>query len=1297
MATILLQAAGGVVGGLLGGPFGAMAGRALGALGGAAIDSRLFGPGTRRVEGPRLGASRLLDADEGGGIARLYGTARIAGQVIWATRFEETSQTERSGGKGGGSQPKTETTTYSYFGNVAIGLCEGPIAGIRRVWADGEELDLSNLTYRVHRGDAAQMPDPLIEAKQGAGLAPAYRGLAYIVFERLALESFGNRIPQIACEVIRPVGDLEGEIRAITIIPGASEHGLDPLAVRETLRPGEDRIVNRTVRHAPSDFEGSLDELQSLCPRLERAALVVGWFGTDLRAGSCEVRPGVEAAQRNESETWRVGGTARAGGHRISWSGGGPAYGGTPSDRGVIRAIRDLKARGLKVTLYPFLLMDVPAGNALPDPYGGPEQAAYPWRGRMTVERGSDRTAGARTAVERFVGKVAARDYAVAGDTITYQGPAEWSLRRMVLHQAHLALAAGGVDAFVIASELRGLTRLRDETGAFPFVSALMALAAEVKALLPDTKITYAADWSEYFGYRPADGSGDLFYNLDPLWAHPAIDMVGIDNYLPLSDWRIEDAGGASPDGAETPHDLGALGRGVAGGEYADWFYASEADRQARRRTPITDGAAGKPWVFRPKDILDWWRHPHVERRGGVETGGATAWVPSGKPIWFTELGCPAIDKGANQPNVFLDPKSSESLAPHFSTGTPDDLMQRRFLSAHLRHWDPAQPEFQDAGNPISPVYGGRMVEPSGVHVWTWDTRPYPAFPERADIWSDGANWRRGHWLTGRLGRAPVSELIRRLLAEHGFTEVDTSRVDALVGGYLVSGPGSARAELEELMRLCAISAHASGGRLVFTSLDRAAISRQLDVLAEETGDGSLIEQRRMEDSETAEEVVVGYSDPARAYQSAAAEALRSREAHPRKTTIELPVILDEGEARRFASAVLAREADGRDTIRFSASPTEIGLEPGDVVGLGAVPGRFLITRIEDGETRRIEARRIADAAREASDERGVAPAPVPKGPVPVSRPVAVFLDLPLLGAATPAAAPRLAVHARPYVPVRAEVAVPGGAFRTAALALAPATMGVLAGELAPGPEGLIDRGHRVLVDLFRGSLSSVTGEALLAGENLCAVRCRNGGLEVLQFQDAEEIAPGRFRLGRLLRAQGGTEDAMASGAEPGADFVLLDGSTTGLDLAGNEFGRELDWRIVPAGQALDDPAVVRLGGLTLGGRAALPLSPVHLTGRFEADGALSLGFVRRTRTGGDGWEGIDVPLGEEIERYRIRLSIGGAALTVETAEPRARVSAADQQAAFGGLPASISVEACQFSLTAGAGLARRALFRRPA
>ena len=52
------------------------------------------------------------------------------------------------------------------------------------------------------------------------------------------------------------------------------------------------------------------------------------------------------------------------------------------------------------------------------------------------------------------------------------------------------------------------------------------------------TKLSYAADWSEYSNYRPDDGSGDVFFNMDSLWASPSIDFIGIDNYMPISDWR---------------------------------------------------------------------------------------------------------------------------------------------------------------------------------------------------------------------------------------------------------------------------------------------------------------------------------------------------------------------------------------------------------------------------------------------------------------------------------------------------------------------------------------------------------------------------------------------------------------------------------------------------------------------------------------------------------------------------------------------------------------------------------------
>ncbi len=1265
MATILLQAAGGALGGLVGGPVGAMLGRGLGALAGGVVDQRLFSR-TRSVEGARLRGGRVLEADEGAGIARLYGTARIAGQAIWATRFEETRTTERQGGKGRPAGAKV--TTYSYHGNLAIGLCEGPIAGVRRVWADGEELDLTTVEMRVHRGTEDQMPDPLIEARQGAGNAPAYRGLAYVVFERLALERWGNRLPQIACEVIRPIGEMEEEMRAVTIIPGASEHGLDPVTVRERLGPGTDRLANRNVSHSGNDFAASLDELTALCPKLERAALIVAWFADDLRCGRASVRPGVEVASRAETVRWSVDGIGRGAARLVSRSAGGPAYGGTPSDEGVVRSIRALKARGLKVTHYPFLLMDVPAGNGLPDPHGDGHQPAYPWRGRMSLDVAenrpgtADRTATARADIERFV----------FGQ--------EWSYRRMVLHQAALCAFAGGVDAFVIGSEMRGLTRLRDEEGRFPFVEALIALAREVKAILPGATITYAADWSEYFGYQPADGSGDVFYNLDPLWAEPAIGVVGIDSYLPLTDWRGADREDGGPDGLASPYDRVGLAAGIESGEHYDWYYASEEDRRARRRTPITDGAAGKPWIYRAKDLRSWWENEHRERRGGVEVGGPSPWVPRGKPIWLTELGCPAIDKGANQPNVFVDPKSSESFVPHFSTGARDDHQQRRFIEAHLRHW-------AGAANPVSPVYGGPMVEPGAVHLWTWDARPYPAFPERRDVWSDGGNWALGHWLTGRLGKAPLARLIQAICRDHGFTDVDTDAVDGEVGGFVLAGPGSARGEIEALMRLGGLTATTRDGRLTFASTRRSARPHALAVLAQEDV-GAPVELRRAEASEGVDEAALRFSDRARAYQSGTASAGGATAGRSsRRVTLDLPVTLDEAEARRFAANLLADSAGGRETARFALSPTELAIEPGDVVTIPDVAGRWRVERIEDGAVRRIEARILARPGVEPG-RSGEGAAPVLRAPPVASRPAVELMDLPPLG--PDAGGPSIAVFARPFVPYAAFAATEDGELTLRAVIDRAARLGQLAEPLAPGPEGRLDRANAILVDLPSGGLASIGRPALLAGGNLAAVRSAGGIWEVLQFETAEEVARGRFRLTGLLRGQAGTEDASTAGAPAGAAFVLLDEAVVPAGLAPSETGQALRWRVTPAGRPLDDDAAVD-ATQALGARALLPLSPVHLRARFEASGALGLRWVRRSRVEADRWEAIEIPIGEEVERYGVDIrGANGARIAIETGEPAVSVPGSRLDEAFGPGFSGLDIAVAQISLGAGPGTPRR-------
>lgn len=1287
MATILLQAAGAALGGLFG-IAGKAIGMAAGSLAGYVIDRALVNS-TRTIEGARLSGATPITAEEGAPIPRLYGTMRIGGTIVWATRFEEQRQTTRQGIKGG-----PRIINYRYFGNFAVALCEGEIAGIRRVWADGQELDLTTVEMRVHRGDELQLPDPLIEGKQGAGNTPAYRGTAYAVFERFPLEPYGNRIPQLQFEVMRPVSRLNSQIRAITLIPGATEFGLSSTPVTATPNPGETKSLNRHVLAANSDFAASMDALQALCTNLEHVALVLAWFGDDLRVGQCRIRPCVvDNASAPTSMPWSVSGVTRAAARMVSRVDGKAAFGGTPSDRTVIDAIRDLTARGLKVTLYPFAMMDIAPGNSLPDPYGGSEQAAYPWRGRITADpapgaAGSpDGTAQIGLDVAGFCGNAQAADFSSVQGGVAYSGdPSDMGYRRFVLHNAALAAAAGGVDAFLIGSELRGLTTLRDDLGRFPFVDALCDLAADVRLMLgTQTAITYGADWSEYAGYRPDNGSGDVLFHLDPLWAHPAVSAVGIDNYMPLTDWRDEDWEGGNPDGARGPSDQAAMTAAIGSGEGFDWYYATAADRLARQRTAITDGAYAKPWVFRSKDIIAWWSNAHYDRSGGSETPTPTAWIPASKPIWFTELGCPAVDKGANRPNVFPDPKSSESAVPYHSGGGRDDLVQARFLAAHFSRWNPSEPADAAQWNPLSPVYGGPMVDPARIYVWAWDARPYPAFPVMADEWGDNANHYSGHWLNGRLEGAPVAAVIDAVLADHHLPPADTALADGFVSGYLVGNPVSAREAIEPVLDAYGLAAFDDGGTLVVRNARGVpAVTVASDDLVAD-GDQAMIAAARDPDHDLPGECVVAFRDPERDHQSATVRVVEPDGRGRRLESLGLSAALDPGAAEALAADMLRSRWTERNRISFALPPSDRRIAVGSAVRFtdNGPGGDWLVTDIEEGLTRRINARMLDRAPPHPARAKRRSGAKVPSV---AGAPLAKFIDLPLVDAGSTAESRLLvAASARPWRPQVVLASPDDEGFEARSSLKSPSTIGLLETPLASGLPGRINRGGLV-VRLLGGELQSVSRSTLLNGANLAAIETGEGAWELVQFQSAEETAPDTWRLSSMLRGQAGTTDAMKLGAPAGAALVLLDQSVVPAGLRAGEAGLLLNWRVGPEGTV--DPSAFASAAVTGGVRARLHLAPVHLKA-VRTDDAIELSWIRCGRIYADRWDGEDIPLDAAAERYRATITGVAGAILWEGDTDRAALSwpLAEVQAVFGAGAAVFTLSVRQVSAENGAGL----------
>jgi len=206
------QALGGIVGAVagffIGGPSGALYGAQVGMMVGGYLDP----PKGPNIQGPRLNDMSVQTSTYGAVIPRLYGTAAVHGNILWVegNKLKEHVHTtkNKSGGKGGGGKSAGTTTTYTYSATFAVGLCRGPIVGIRRLWLanrliydagsnDPSVIQAGNAIasgWRLYTGSDTQTADPRIQADQGVANTSAWPGLAYLVIYDLDLTKYSNSL-----------------------------------------------------------------------------------------------------------------------------------------------------------------------------------------------------------------------------------------------------------------------------------------------------------------------------------------------------------------------------------------------------------------------------------------------------------------------------------------------------------------------------------------------------------------------------------------------------------------------------------------------------------------------------------------------------------------------------------------------------------------------------------------------------------------------------------------------------------------------------------------------------------------------------------------------------------------------------------------------------------------------------------------------------------------------------------------------------------------------------------------------
>ncbi len=437
------------------------------------------------------------------------------------------------------------------------------------------------------------------------------------------------------------------------------------------------------------------------------------------------------------------------------------------------------------------------------------------------------------------------------------------------------------------------------------------------------------------------------------------------------------------------------------------------------------------------------------------------------------------------------------------------------------------------------------------------------------------------------------------------------------VEGYAIGALESPRASITTLSRHFGFDAVETEGVIRFVMRGRAAVATLApdDLVAARESD--VLELTRGQETELPQALKWQVARADEDYDAALVEARRITVDTTRIASESFPMAVPPEEAERRCRRALMEAWVGRETAAFRLPPSRLALDPADAIRL-AHDGRLVDLRlvsIADAEARGIEAVRQDRATYDLppGDPRA---ASVTRAVV-FGAPDAVLMDLPQLTEDQPAHRPFVAAHAVPWPGEMAVFRSPStDGFELLTTAQSRARMGALVSDFYPGPTSRFDLGNALVVDLLTGTLESVTDLTLFGGANALAIESAPGVWEIVQASTAELLAPGRYRLTRLLRGQRGTESAMGNPAPAGARVVVLDASLASLPIAEADLGIPWNWRIGPASRPVSDETYVAQA-FTPVGVGLRPFSVAHVEQPWRTPrtpGDLTIRWTRRSR-----------------------------------------------------------------------------------
>lgn len=490
----------------------------------------------------------------------------------------------------------------------------------------------------------------------------------------------------------------------------------------------------------------------------------------------------------------------------------------------------------------------------------------------------------------------------------------------------------------------------------------------------------------------------------------------------------------------------------------------------------------------------------------------------------------------------------------------------------------------------------------------------------------------RGHWIQGKLGVSEIGQIISDLCKRSGFNILQykiSNLSDISVHGFLLNKQNKGRDIITWLKNSFGFEVSEEEGVVLFSNKKSdQVIEIPLEDLLYISDDKSSIIKYTSEVTNIPTEVSVNYINKHHNYQIGNVSAKRSCTNKRRKLHIDLPIVLEQEQARLISENLLNTSQMESEMYTFFLSIEYCFLSIGDVIkidGLGLKIKKIVIGR---NKAIYIEAVRYSKFI-----DRTVRTTLLPQE---------LASNLSVLIPDT-----RLEIMDIKLLPNEQQNT---GRLLFAAVGLSEgwqgatiftninserkflcsldneAVIGTCITHLFMQKWNVVDRKSKLIVNLISGMLTSATEEEFKAGKNLALI-----GNEIIQFQIAKLIQKNQYEISNFIRGKFGSP---ISEETTGQRFVMLDNGIHSVKISDLLIGSEIEFKCISNGHSKDMESDYKINYQA---NNLKPLSPVNISYKLESN-HLNIKWIRRSRAAFPWRSAVDMPIYEENERYHVKL-----------------------------------------------------------